>query len=208
MTTNWKLGGKFIIPHYDEDDVYLTRHKLLVTPWFAVYLHKIGTPDMRPTLHDHPWPFVAFVLRGGYVEQVPTDDQQKIADYVRDHPRIVAAIKDGSALMGDEIGYKVRLIAACEAGYTRPRKIRFFNFKRAAGLHYIETLKRTPTWTLVIRGPYARNEDGSERSWGYVDRDGVWTRHDLHPHAGEFDEAAERYRNQMRPGARGTVYEA
>lgn len=59
----------FRVPSFDEPEVdYLVRLRIVQTPWFAVYLHRIGTPDSRPTLHDHPWNFAAFVLRGGYDE--------------------------------------------------------------------------------------------------------------------------------------------
>jgi len=60
---------KFEVPDFDGDGNYLTRWRILQTPWASLYLHRIDTPDSRPTLHDHPWSFIAFVLRGGYVER-------------------------------------------------------------------------------------------------------------------------------------------
>lgn len=61
---------KFEIPDYDSDDGnYLTRWRLIQTPWFGIYLHRFDGPDPRMTLHDHPWRFVSFVLRGGYIER-------------------------------------------------------------------------------------------------------------------------------------------
>lgn len=60
---------KFEIPNFDTGDNYLTRWRLIETPWFGIYLHRIDTPDSRPTLHDHPWRFAAIVLRGGYIER-------------------------------------------------------------------------------------------------------------------------------------------
>lgn len=58
-----------MIPNLDDPSrTYLVRYRLIQTPLFAIYLHKIIEPDSRPTLHDHPWPFIAFVLRGGYQE--------------------------------------------------------------------------------------------------------------------------------------------
>lgn len=61
---------RFVVPNFDTDDeTYLTRWRLIETPWFGLYLHRIGTPDSRPTLHDHPWNFTALVLRGGYIER-------------------------------------------------------------------------------------------------------------------------------------------
>jgi hypothetical protein len=65
----WALMTKFEIPQYDKPlENYLTRWRIIQTPFFAVYLHKITAPDSRPTLHDHPWNFLSVVLRGGYHE--------------------------------------------------------------------------------------------------------------------------------------------
>lgn len=65
----FKLFEKYVVR--DGEDVYLIRWRLIETPWFGVFLHKICRPDHDRHMHDHPWPFVSFVLRGGYVEQVP-----------------------------------------------------------------------------------------------------------------------------------------
>ena len=48
---------------------YLTRLRIIQTPWWGVYLHKIHGPDPGRDLHDHPWDFVSFVLRGWYDER-------------------------------------------------------------------------------------------------------------------------------------------
>lgn len=65
----WAFMERFEVPDYDGDGNYLTRIRIVQTPWFGVYLHRFDGPDPRPTLHDHPWPFVSFVLRGGYIER-------------------------------------------------------------------------------------------------------------------------------------------
>lgn len=36
----------------------------------GVYLHRIDQADPGLDLHDHPWPFLSIVLRGGYTEEV------------------------------------------------------------------------------------------------------------------------------------------
>jgi len=60
---------RFEVPDYDHPERnYLTRWRLVQTPWFGVYLHRLGGPDPRPTLHDHPWTFRSLVLCGGYSE--------------------------------------------------------------------------------------------------------------------------------------------
>jgi hypothetical protein len=65
----WAFMERFEVPNYDEEGNYLTRWRILQTPWFAFYLHRFDGPDPRPTLHDHPFNFTAVVLRGGYVER-------------------------------------------------------------------------------------------------------------------------------------------
>jgi len=58
---------KFVIPSMVTEGDYLVRWRLIQTPWFALYLHKILTADV-PVYHDHPWSFFSIVLRGGYYE--------------------------------------------------------------------------------------------------------------------------------------------
>lgn len=60
---------RFEIPTFDDDGLYLTRWRIVQTPWFSLYLHRFDAPDSRPTLHDHPWTFVSLMLRGGYMER-------------------------------------------------------------------------------------------------------------------------------------------
>ena len=61
---------RFEIPNLDHpEQTYLSRLRIVQTPWFALYLHRMDGPDSRPTLHDHPWNFVSLILRGGYVER-------------------------------------------------------------------------------------------------------------------------------------------
>lgn len=65
----WAFMEKFEIPDYDHPERnYLTRWRLIQTPWFGIYLHRMDGPDPRPTLHDHPWGFTSLILRGGYQE--------------------------------------------------------------------------------------------------------------------------------------------
>lgn len=42
------------------------------TPWGSIFLHRMYAPIDHPHFHDHPWNFVAIVLKGGYYETLPT----------------------------------------------------------------------------------------------------------------------------------------
>lgn len=52
----------------DVDSEYITRLHILKTPYFAVCLHWINSPDVEPWLHDHPVSFLSVILRGKYAE--------------------------------------------------------------------------------------------------------------------------------------------
>ncbi len=53
-----------------DDVLYLSRFQILKTPWFSIKLHWFHRPDPDRDLHDHPWAFVSFILRGGYTELI------------------------------------------------------------------------------------------------------------------------------------------
>lgn len=154
-SARWAFMERFVVPAYDGDEDYLTRIRIVQTPWCGLYLHRFDTADPRPTLHDHPWPFVSIVLRGGYVE--------------------VAASRKQA----------LRIHAGQDWPYGIRRRVRFINVKRTGEFHWIDSIGRTPTWTLMLVGR-------RQRTWGYLDRDGKWTAFDKHPHASEFDAALAR----------------
>ncbi len=61
-----------ILDHANNTDVYLRRWYLIHTPWFGVYVHNILRPDGDRDMHDHPWPFISIILKGWYLEEIPT----------------------------------------------------------------------------------------------------------------------------------------
>lgn len=69
MSKRWAVMERFEIPDFDRPEInYLVRLRIIATPLFSIYLHRLRTPDSRPTLHDHPWCFFGVILRGGYDE--------------------------------------------------------------------------------------------------------------------------------------------
>ncbi len=69
--SRWALWSWFEVPDaLHPTRVYLRRLRVIQTPWFGVYLHWIYAPDRDRDPHDHPWPFVSWILRGGYTERV------------------------------------------------------------------------------------------------------------------------------------------
>jgi hypothetical protein len=65
---NFRLGPFKLYDHHLSD--YMRRW-IFQHPFGTIRLHNIRLPDADPDLHDHPWDFVSFILRGGYVERVP-----------------------------------------------------------------------------------------------------------------------------------------
>lgn len=65
----WAFVRRIVIPDIKEPEKdYLVRWKLISTPWFGIYLHKVLLPDRDRMMHDHPWKFKSLILKGGYIE--------------------------------------------------------------------------------------------------------------------------------------------
>lgn len=50
--------------------IFFNRYTILKTRRGAIYLHQFFRGDSDRCLHDHPWPFSAIILWGGYVEEM------------------------------------------------------------------------------------------------------------------------------------------
>jgi len=81
-----KLDRYRLIPDRQTGEDYLHRYYLFLKDrkWFPfnVTLHKIVKSD-DPIFHDHPWPFITVVLKGGYWEHTPVFDDKgnKFAEF-------------------------------------------------------------------------------------------------------------------------------
>lgn len=65
----WALGWEHQFTLIGESGRYLTRWWLLATPIGGLAVHRMDGPDARQVLHDHPFGFLSFVVRGGYTER-------------------------------------------------------------------------------------------------------------------------------------------
>lgn len=139
----WALLRRYDIPDLlDPTEVYLTRWRLVQTPWFGVLLHCIRRPDHDRHLHDHPWPFVSIILRGGYVER-RARNVWRATMHAAGHPN------------------RARLRTRRPGSIARMRRGEF---------HAIEALRAEPTWTLVLAGRRS-NGWGYATEHGFVDSD-------------------------------------
>ena len=73
-----KLGRYRLIPDRRTGLDYMHRYYLFLKDRnifpFNVTLHKIIRSD-DPIMHDHPWPYMTIVLKGGYWEHTPIFDK-------------------------------------------------------------------------------------------------------------------------------------
>jgi hypothetical protein len=81
---NWAV----LVPHTITHDgsTYVNRLRVIQTPLFSIYLHKIHRADAFPYGHDHPWWFAALIVSGGYDEEI-WDDPRRPVSYTRKRRR-------------------------------------------------------------------------------------------------------------------------
>lgn len=67
----WTVNSRFLIGK--PGNPMMERWRLIQTPLFGVYVHRIYREDLDPVPHDHPWRFWSVILRGGYTEEYHAD---------------------------------------------------------------------------------------------------------------------------------------
>jgi len=79
------LGRKRIIYDRITGEPYLERYYLLFRErsWFPfnMFIHKFLASDPSD-LHDHPWNYFTFVLKGGYFEWSPDEDGRVLREWL------------------------------------------------------------------------------------------------------------------------------
>lgn len=138
----------------DTDDIYLRR--FFIYPRDKdfgknkgkgrIYLHKFYRGDEDPHMHDHPWPFVSFILTRGYTEETPVLQVNGDDSDLRKVKRI---FYDSDA---DEI--RRRIFYPRFSLLDRP----------ATWRHRVILKDLVPVWTIVRTGV-------KERSWGFWIKD-------------------------------------
>lgn len=66
--SRWAFNERFLIG--TQENPMLERWRLISTPWFGIYIHFIFREDLDRHMHDHPWHFWSFVLKGSYTEHL------------------------------------------------------------------------------------------------------------------------------------------
>ena len=72
-----KIGRRRIVMDRVNNEPYLERYYLFLKDrdsfYFNIFLHKFLKSD-PDDLHDHPWPYLTVILKGGYWEWTPVFD--------------------------------------------------------------------------------------------------------------------------------------
>jgi len=127
----------------DDGKPYMIRWELLrVGKFFSIKLHKIVASD-DVCLHDHPWPFISFILKGGYHEW------REFKSF--------AALNRASIdnLERFPTGYQ------CSKWYGPGSVL----YRPASYAHRLELKNDTPCYTLVFTGSVIRK-------WGFFTKTG------------------------------------
>lgn len=144
-----ELFRRELIPRHD-DEPYLERLIIFRCKWFGILLHRfIGGDD--ECLHDHPWKFIAILLKGGYHEVTRFIDPY--------------CINCAGALSPE------RPCLACidklQSTWYPPGSILF---RSASWTHRVDTGKQRCVVSLVVHGPKVR-------SWGFWTKLHGWLHH-------------------------------
>lgn len=142
---DWAFMAPMRLVDTDTGVRYLSRLRVVMTPWFAVFVHRLGTPDPGEDLHDHPFSFFSIILWGGYVEHV---------ELVRD------ALSPAG--MSD---------ATRSSHPVRTWRTGSFHTLRMDQCHRIFNLRRTPTWTMIVTGSRTGRTWGFYTPDGFVSED-------------------------------------
>jgi hypothetical protein len=144
------------------------------SPRFA-FMQRFEVPSVEHPLEAHfvRWRVIQTPLFGIYVHRFDNPDVRTFHDHPWNFISLVLKGGYAEALSQEPI----------EDNPTQYRTVRAgrFNIKRATDLHFIASLLRRPTWTVLVVGR-------RQRVWGYVDETG-WTQFDQHPNNDKFHEA-------------------
>lgn len=147
----------------DKGVKYIKRWYILKTPLLSIYVHNILEDD-DADMHDHPWPFMVLILKGGYIEEIPSGSAYlKPLDIILHKPsdkhRIVLIKKHTQKCTwcGLDLNYFGEHSGYCNNGGCEYQMV-----NRYVGN---STVYLQDSWSLVILGPKVRE-------WGFHTKQG------------------------------------
>lgn len=64
-----------------EGELHFRRWRIIETPWFNVYVHRIYLADEDDHCHNHPFDFNSFILSGAYWELLTQPKRKMISGW-------------------------------------------------------------------------------------------------------------------------------
>lgn len=64
------------LPIVKKQNFFMRRYRLIATPWFTVFLHKIHRDTEPDNFHTHDWNAWSFIF-GGYTEEIMGEGKYK-----------------------------------------------------------------------------------------------------------------------------------
>lgn len=59
-------------------ELHFRRYRLIRSPWYDLYIHRIYKSDADEYPHSHPWDFCSLILGGSYREKVYRDNSNRL----------------------------------------------------------------------------------------------------------------------------------
>lgn len=116
----------------NEECPYMRRW-LIQNRWGTVRVHHFLSSDDDRAMHDHPWWFITFMLKGSYVD---VSKCTECYDGKTEPMWWDCRICDGTGIIRDRL------------------RVGSIRFRRATHIHRVES---TGSWTFVISGPWQRH---------------------------------------------------
>lgn len=157
----FKFGVKVKHITRGNGEKYMTRYTIYTCRFFSVKIHRIFESD-DDCLHDHPWAFISFILKGGYVEHYI--DYGKLAENYNVYHQ-----EGSSLLLVDKLDFGSECINICNKRDQKTKIIHPFSvlYRPCNWIHKLEI--HQPATSLVITFKKVR-------LWGF------WTPQGFKPH--------------------------
>lgn len=163
-------------------DPLFIRYKLVSCRYFALYIHKLLRSDADRCLHDHPWDFFSFVLKGSYVEEleVASITQQTAQDYRLNPGPVNVDWLSHDVIFGLVMAERLNTWNVQPHSIARdrvplfkriPRKLFSVAYRAMHRFHRVTLTE--PCWTLVLRLNRTRPW-GFSTPYGWVGADELW----------------------------------
>ncbi len=140
----------------DDGQVYLNRWGVEWKRLGGIFLHKMEAPDPGWWLHDHPFSFVSFIVKGGYWEERNV---------------VELAVNDARYAQSVDILHNGRRVGLAPRGDRVKRSRWSFKTLGLDECHRITQLIGKTSWSIIIHGPNRTDRpDGAK--WGFYTPEG------------------------------------